>query len=56
MAGSDEDRVRSRRPGVEDRVWLSTDRVLVGRTIGRSGEIVCGLYRALGDEECGFLG
>jgi hypothetical protein len=33
-----------------------TDRVLSGRTIGRSGDVVCGLHRACGDEECGFLG
>jgi hypothetical protein len=32
-----------------------TGRVLDGRTIGRSGDTVCGLHRARGDEECGFL-
>jgi hypothetical protein len=31
-------------------------RVLGGRTIGRSGDAVCGLHRARGDEERGFLG
>jgi hypothetical protein len=31
-------------------------RVLSGRMIGRSGETMCGLHRARGDEECGFLG
>jgi hypothetical protein len=34
MTGSDEDRGRSRRPGVEDRGWSSTGRVLSGRVIG----------------------
>jgi hypothetical protein len=33
-----------------------TTRVLNGRTIGRSGDAVCGLQRLCGDEECGFLG
>jgi hypothetical protein len=33
-----------------------TSRVLGGRTIGRSGDTVCGLHRARGDEECEFLG
>jgi hypothetical protein len=32
-----------------------TGRVLGGRTIGRSGYAVCGLHRARGDEEHGFL-
>jgi hypothetical protein len=31
-------------------------RVLCGRMIGTSGDIVCGLYRAQEDEERGFLG
>jgi hypothetical protein len=31
-------------------------RVLGGRTIERSGDTVCGLHRARGDEERGFLG
>jgi hypothetical protein len=56
MADSDEDLGRSRRPGVEDRGWSSTGRVLDGRTIGRSGDTVCGLHRAQGDEERRFLG
>jgi hypothetical protein len=56
MAGSDEDRGRSRRLGAEDRGWSSTGRVLGGRTIERSGDAVCGLHRAQEDEECGFLG
>jgi hypothetical protein len=33
-----------------------TGRVLVGRAIERSGGTVCGLHRARGDEEHGFLG
>jgi hypothetical protein len=56
MAGSDEDRGRSRRPGAEDSGWSGTGRVLSGQTIERSGDTVCGLHRARRDEECGFLG
>jgi hypothetical protein len=56
MVVSDEDRARSRRLGVEDRVWSSTCRILGGWTIGRSSDVVCGLHHARGDEECGFLG
>jgi hypothetical protein len=33
-----------------------TYRVLGSRTIGRSGDAVCGLHRTRGDEERGFLG
>jgi hypothetical protein len=33
-----------------------TGRVLGGRTIERSGGVVCGLHRAHGDEERWFLG
>jgi hypothetical protein len=33
-----------------------TGRVLSGRTIERLGDAVCGLHRARGDEERGFLG
>jgi hypothetical protein len=33
-----------------------TDRVLGGRAIERSGDAVCGLHRARGDEEREFLG
>jgi hypothetical protein len=33
-----------------------TSRVLGGRTIERSGGTMCGLHRAHGDEERGFLG
>jgi hypothetical protein len=32
-----------------------TGRVLSDRTIERSGDAVCGLHRARGDEECRFL-
>jgi hypothetical protein len=56
MVGSDEDHGRSRRPGVEDQGWSSTGRVFGGRTIERSGNAVCGLHRARGDEERGFFG
>jgi hypothetical protein len=56
MAGSDEDLGRSRRPGVEDRGWSSTGRVLCGWTIRRSGDAVCGLHLPQGDEEGEFLG
>jgi hypothetical protein len=55
MASSDEDRGRSRRPGAEDQGWLRTCWVLSGRTIGRSGDAVCGLHHAQGDEEHMFL-
>jgi hypothetical protein len=33
-----------------------TGRVLSGRMIRRSGDAMCGLHRALGDEERGFFG
>jgi hypothetical protein len=33
-----------------------TGRVLGGRAVERSGDAVCGLHRACGDEERGFLG
>jgi hypothetical protein len=56
IAGTDEDRGRSRKTCAEDRVWLCTSWVLIGRMIGRSGDAVYGLHRAHGDEECGFLG
>jgi hypothetical protein len=32
-----------------------TGQVLDGRTIGRSGDAVCGLHHAQGDKECEFL-
>jgi hypothetical protein len=56
MAGSDEDCRNSRRPGVEDPGWSSTGQVLGVQTIGRSGDAVCSLYCARGDEERRFLG
>jgi hypothetical protein len=56
MVCSDEDRGKSRRPGVEDREWSGTGQVLSGRTIVRSGDAVCDLHHACGDEECEFLG
>jgi hypothetical protein len=56
MPGSDDDRGRSRRLGAEDRGWSSTSRVLGGQTIERSGDAMCGLHRAQGDEKLKFLG
>jgi hypothetical protein len=56
MVGSNEDWCRSRRLGAVDQGWSSTCRVLVGRTIEKSGDILCGLHRAQRDEERGFLG
>jgi hypothetical protein len=55
MAGSNEDRGRSRRLGAKDWGLSSTGQVLGGRTIERSGDMVCGLHCAQGDEERGFL-
>jgi hypothetical protein len=46
IAGSDEDRDRSRRPATEDRGWSSIGRVLGGQTIKRSSDAVCGLHHA----------
>jgi hypothetical protein len=45
MVCSDEDRGRSRRPSSEGWGWSH-----------RSSGTVCGLHRACGDEERGFLG
>jgi hypothetical protein len=56
MAGSDEDRGRSRRLGAEEQGWSSTGRIIDGRTIKRLGDTVYGLYHAQRDEERGFLG
>jgi hypothetical protein len=55
MVGNNEDRGRSRRLSVEDRGWSSIGRVLDSRTIERSGDVVCGLHHAQGDEEHVFL-
>jgi hypothetical protein len=55
MACSDDDVA-----GVGDLMQMTTDghigRVLSGRTIERTGGIVCSLYCARGDEERVFLG
>jgi hypothetical protein len=56
MAGSDNDRGRSRRSGAEDRGWSSTCQILGGRMIERSGDAVCDLHRAQRDQEHEFLG
>jgi hypothetical protein len=56
MAGSDEDRGRSRRPSAEDRGWSSIGRVLGSRVIRRSGDTMCSLDRAHEDKEREFLG
>jgi hypothetical protein len=56
MVGSDEDLGRSRRPSAEDQGWPSTGPILGRRTIEMSGDAVCGLHHAQGDEEHGFLG
>jgi hypothetical protein len=46
--------------GLEDLVQRTRDgrtgQVLGGRMIRRSGDAVCGLHRACGDEKCVFLG
>jgi hypothetical protein len=44
MACSDEDHGRSRRPGVDNRGWSNTGRLLGGRTIESLGDAVCGLH------------
>jgi hypothetical protein len=56
MAGSHEDRGRSRRPGAENQGWSSIGRVLGGRIVERAGDVVCSLQRARGDQEHEFLG
>jgi hypothetical protein len=55
MTENDKNRGRSRRPGPEDRKWLSTGRVLDDQTIEISADVMCGLHRARGDEERNFL-
>jgi hypothetical protein len=55
MTGSDEDRGRSRSPGAEDQRWSSICRILGGRTIERSGDVVCGLHCAQGGEDGRFV-
>jgi hypothetical protein len=44
MAGSNEDRGKSRRLGAEDRAWSSTGQVLYSWMIERSGDVVCTLH------------
>jgi hypothetical protein len=56
MADSDDNLDKSRRPGTEERRWLSTGRILGGQTIERLGDVLCGLYCAHRDEEYAFLG
>jgi hypothetical protein len=46
MVGNDKNRGRSRRPGAENRRWSSTSRVLGGRTIERSGDVMCNMHHA----------
>jgi hypothetical protein len=55
MTCSDEDRDSSRRPGAEDQGW-SHRSGFGGRAVERSGDAVCCLHRARGDEERRFLG
>jgi hypothetical protein len=56
MVGSDEDHGRSRKLGAKVRGWSSTGRVLSDQMIERSGDTVCDLHRAQGDEKHEFLG
>jgi hypothetical protein len=56
MVNSDGDVDRSRRPGADDQEWSSKCRVLDDRMIERSGNTVCGLHHAQGDDEHVFLG
>jgi hypothetical protein len=51
MVGSAEDQGRSSRLGADDLGWSSMSLVLSGRTIEKSGDAVCGMHRAQGDEE-----
>jgi hypothetical protein len=54
LAGNDEDCRRSRRPVAEDWGWSSIGRVLGGRMVDRSGDVVCSLHHARGDKEHEF--
>jgi hypothetical protein len=60
MAGATRRAVTRIVAGVEDLVQRTGDgctgQVLSGRMIGRSGDAVCSLHRAWGDEERTFLG
>jgi hypothetical protein len=51
MTDNDDDLDRSRRLGAEDQRWSNTGQILDGRTIVRSGDAVCDLHRAHGDED-----
>jgi hypothetical protein len=55
MAGNDEDRGRSRRPGAEDRERSHRSGTR-GWTIERSSDTVCGLHRTCRNDERRFLG
>jgi hypothetical protein len=55
IAGNNDDRGRSRRLDVDDWGLSSTGRILGGRTIGRSGDVVCGLHRAQETRSASFL-
>jgi hypothetical protein len=55
MAGSDDDRGRSRRPGAKDHGYSSTSRVLGGQTIEMSDDTVCGVHSAQGTRSVSFL-
>jgi hypothetical protein len=46
MAGCDEDHGRSRRHNAKNQGWSSIGRLLGGRTIEKSGDVVCSLHRA----------
>jgi hypothetical protein len=50
MTDSDEDLGKSRGPNAEGGGWSGIGWVLGGWTIGRSGDVVCGLHRARGYE------
>jgi hypothetical protein len=45
MSDSDENHARTRKSSVEDHVWSSICRVLGGRMIDMSDDVVCGLHR-----------
>jgi hypothetical protein len=56
MACSDDNPDRSRTPVADERRCSSTVRILGGRTIERSDDVVCILHRAQEDDERKFLG
>jgi hypothetical protein len=55
-ASSDENRDRSKRSSAEGQGWSSINRILSGWAIKRSGDVVCDLHRAQGDDERRFFG